>query len=83
MVEDFLNTNCTNDADDFFVGFSNRFSYDFERSDQFKRILIRSIRGIRVRTLSTCRHIARPAVTQVPVLIINKLKVWKGELIFD
>ncbi len=32
----------------FFVRFSNRFSQDYERSDQFKRIFISSIREIRV-----------------------------------
>ena len=86
MVEDFLNTNSTNDTNDtngIFIRFSNGFSLDFERSDQFKRILIRLIRGIRVRKLSTCRHIARPAVTQVPVLVVYKFKVWKGKLFFD
>lgn len=49
MVEDFLNTNSTNDTNGIFIRFSNGFSLDFERSDQFKRKLIRLIRGIRVR----------------------------------
>ena len=29
------------------------------------------------------RHIARPAVAEVPVVVINKLEVWEGEFLFE
>ena len=48
MVEDFLNTNSTNNTNIILLVFQIDF-LDFERSDHFERILIRSIRGIRVR----------------------------------
>ena len=29
------------------------------------------------------RHVARPTVTKIPMLVINKLEVWQGELFLN